>query len=195
MRPLTRRDPLEYDFGRCTTSLRLSRIGARAMRRNLALLLVCLSLGTAACPEDQSSTLLRQAAHCLIEGPEAKKLMRHKPRVLSLGSYLDTTAYPGEDALYVVTYEDSNPLRGLAFVFFVRQKDRRRIFRAENNAAFVRKKKGIEFLEAPLGGVWTQEHMEAAIEHIELEPKVEFDVKELREKSPDVRCESFSDTK
>jgi hypothetical protein len=165
------------------------------MKRNLAIILVGLSLGAIASPEDQSSTLLRQAAHCLVEGPDAKKLMHHKPKVLSLGSYLDTTAYPGEDALYVVTYEDSNPLRGLAFVFFVRQKDRHRIFRAENNATFVRKKKGIEFLEAPLGGVWTQEHMEAAIEHVELEPKVEFDVKELREKSADVRCESFSDTK
>jgi len=177
------------------------------MKRNLALIVVCLSLGNAACPQDQSTaqsaaqsatqstTLVRQAAHCLVEGSEAKKLMRHKPKVLSLGSYLDTTAYPGEEALYVVGYEDSNPVRGLAFVFFVRGQDRRRIFRAENSASFVRKKKGIEFLEPPVGGVWTEEHMEAAIEHIEAAPKLDFEVKDLREKSSEVRCESFSDTK
>ncbi|WP_263353757.1 hypothetical protein [Acidicapsa acidisoli] len=169
------------------------------MKRNLALISICLSLTASACPQEpstaQSITLLHQAAHCLVEGAESKKLMRHKPKILSLGSYLDTTAYPGEEALYVVGYEDSNPLRGLAFVFFVREKERRRVFRAENNASFVRKKNGIEFLEPPLGGVWTQEHMEAAIEHIESAPKSDFEVKDLHEKSSDVRCESYSDTK
>ena len=181
-------------FIRSESGLNRDRIGI-TMKRNLALMLVCVGLCSIACPQDQSSSLLRQAAHCMIEGPDAKKLMRHKPKLLSLGSYLDTTAYPGEEALYVVAFEDGNPPKGMAFVFFVLQRDRRHTFRAENNATFVLRKKGIEFLEPPLGGAWTEEHMEAAIEHIESAPRVDFEVKDLREKSADVRCESFSDTK
>jgi hypothetical protein len=165
------------------------------MRRNLVLLMLCLAFSGAAHPQDQSETLLRQAGHCLVDGPGAKRLLKHKPKALNLGYYLDTTAYPGEETLYVVDYEESNLSKGLAFVFFVGEKDRRRVFRLENNASFIRKKKGIEFTETPLGGIWTQEHLEAAIEHINRGPTEEFQVKELHEKYPDVRCESYSDAR
>jgi hypothetical protein len=171
-------------------------IGASMMKRNLALILLCLGFSSAARPQyqsDQSQTLLRQAAHCLAtSGPDSKKLLKGKSKVLSFGYYLDPTSYPGEEALYLVSYEGS---KGLAFIFFVGEKDRHRVFRLENNASFVRKKKGIEFIEPPLGGIWTQEHLEAAIEHIEQEPKMELSIKDLREKFPDVRCESYSDAR
>jgi hypothetical protein len=171
-------------------------LGLLMGRRNIALILLCLGFSGAARPQDQSMTLLRQAAHCLATtGPDAKRLLKGKPKVLSLGYYLDSSSYPGEEALYLVNYEGSNFSKGLAFIFFVGEKDHRRIFRLENNASFVRKKKGIEFIETPLGGIWTQEHLEAAIEHIEQEPKMELLVKDLREKFPDVRCESYSDAR
>jgi hypothetical protein len=166
------------------------------MKRNFVLLLLCLGFCGSACPQDQSFTLLRQAAHCLVTaGPDAKRLMHGNPKLLRFGYYLDTNSYPGEEALYLVNYEGSNLSKGLAFIFFVGDKDRRRVFRLENNASFVVKKKGIEFIEAPLGGIWTQEHLESAIEHIEQEPKMELLVKDLREKFPDVRCESYSDAR
>ena len=111
---------------------------------------------------------------------------------LSLGYFLDTSSYPGEEALYLVNYEGS---KGQAFVFFVGDRDRRRVFRLENNASFMRKKKGIEFVDPPLGGVWTQEHFESAIERIEQDPKMEVVVKDLRGNFPDVRCESYSDAR
>ena len=131
----------------------------------------------------------------MIEGPDAKKLMRHKPKVLSLGSYLDTTAYPGEEALYVVAFEDGNPPKGMVFVFFVLQRDRRHTFRAENNATFVLRKKGIEFLDPPLGGAWTQEHMEDAIDRIGQDAMYLFSIKDARGPSADVTCESYADAR
>jgi len=166
------------------------------MRRNLALIVACLCLSATARPQEQSFTLLRQAAHCLVSSKsDGKRLLKGNPKTLSLGYFLDTSSYPGEEALYLVNYEGSNMSKGLAFVFFVGDRDRRRVFRLENNASFMRKKKGIEFVDPPLGGVWTQEHFEAAIERIEQDPKMEVLVKDLRGSFPDVRCESYSDTR
>jgi hypothetical protein len=163
------------------------------MRRNIALILACLCLSATARPQEQSFTLLRQAAHCLVASKsEEKKLMKGNPKTLSLGYFLDTSSYAGEEALYLVNYEGS---KGQAFVFFVADRDRRRVFRLENNASFMRKKKGIEFVDPPLGGIWTQEHFESAIERIEQDPKMEVLVKDLRGNFPDVRCESYSDAR
>lgn len=168
--------------------------------RHVALVLAFLGFGAAASPQDESS-ILRQAGHCLVEGPGAKKLLHHDRKELNLGYFVDTTAYPGEKTLYVVDYEESNhskgPAKGLAFVFFVGERDSRRVFRLENNASFVRRKRGggIDFVEPPLGGVWTQEHVQAAIEHVDQQGTIEFRVKELKEKFPDVRCESYSDAR
>jgi hypothetical protein len=169
------------------------------MRRQIAFLLAGLCLCTiarTARPQEQSFTLLRQAAHCLVASKsEEKKLLKGNPKTLSLGYFLDTSSYPGEEALYLVNYEGSNMSKGQAFVFFVADRDRRRVFRLENNASFMRKKKGIEFVDPPLGGVWTQEHFESAIERIEQDPKMEVVVKDLRGNFPDVRCESYSDAR
>jgi len=163
------------------------------MRRNIALIVAYLCLAATARPQEQSFTLLRQAAHCLVASKsEEKKLMKGNPKTLSLGYFLDTSSYPGEEALYLVNYEGS---KGQIFVFFVADRDRRRVFRLENNASFMRKKKGIEFVDPPLGGVWTQEHFESALERIEQDPKMEVLVKDLRGNFPDVRCESYSDAR
>jgi len=169
------------------------------MKRNLALILACFAFGGIARPQDQSENqsppLLRQAAHCLVTvGPEVHKLLHGNPKELSLGYFLDTKSYPGEQALYVVNYMGSKLSKGLAYVFFVRQKDHSRVLRVENNAAFERRKKGIEFLEKPVGGVWTEEHLEDAIDRISQEPMYLFSVKDLREPAPGLRCESYGDT-
>lgn len=164
------------------------------MKRNVLLVMACLAFSGAAHPEDEIPPLLRQAGHCLVtDSPEVHKLLHGNPRELSLGYFLDTKSYPGEQALYVVNYMGSKLSKGLAFVFFVRQKDQGRVLRVENNAEFERKKKGIEFLQKPVGGVWTQEHMEEAIDRIGQDPMYRIPVHELRVPSPDVRCESYKD--
>ena len=175
------------------------------MKQGLTLIIACLLLGGTASsqshpdanpPSDQPPPLLRQAAHCLVtDSPDLRKLLRENPRELNLGYYLDTKSYPGEQALYVVDYSGPKLAKGLAYVFFVRQKDKRRILRVENNASFERKKKGIEFVEKPVGGVWTQEHLEEAIDRIGQDVMYLLPVKELRAPSPDVTCESYADVR
>jgi|HubBroStandDraft_5_1064220.scaffolds.fasta_scaffold77081_1 hypothetical protein len=175
------------------------------MKRNFALISLCLFLSSTThsqSPPDASSQssqvppLLRQAAHCLVtDSPDLHKLLRENRKELNLGYYLDTKSYPGEQALYVVDYSGSKLEKGLAYVFFVRQKDKRRILRVENNASFERKKKGIEFLEKPVGGVWTQEHLEDAIDRIGQDSMYLFSVKEMRAPSTDVSCESYADAR
>jgi hypothetical protein len=175
------------------------------MKRNFALISLCLFLSSTThsqSPPDASSQssqvppLLRQAAHCLVtDSPDLHKLLRENRKELNLGYYLDTKSYHGEQALYVVDYSGSKLEKGLAYVFFVRQKDKRRILRVENNASFERKKKGIEFLEKPVGGVWTQEHLEDAIDRIGQDSMYLFSVKEMRAPSADVSCESYADAR
>jgi hypothetical protein len=169
------------------------------MNRNLALILVCLAFSAPARPQEnlgQPPELLRQAAHCLVtDSPDMRKLFHENRKELDLGYYLDTKSYPGEQALYVVDYSGPKLEKGLAYVFFVRLRDNRRILRVENNASFVRKKKGIEFLEKPAGGVWTQEHLEDAIDRIGQDTMYLFSVKEMRAASPDVSCESYANAR
>jgi hypothetical protein len=180
------------------------------MKRNFALisLSLCLFLASTAYSQNppdaigqsgqsgQAPPLLRQAAHCLVtDSPDMRKLFHESRKELDLGYYLDTKSYPGEQALYVVDYSGPKLEKGLAYVFFVRQKDKRRILRVENNASFVRKKKGIDFLEKPVGGVWTQEHLEEAIDRIGQDAMYLFSVKEMRAPSSEVSCESYADTR
>jgi hypothetical protein len=165
------------------------------MIRNFALILATLICCGTAIAQDQGPALLRQAAHCLVtDSPDKRKLLHESRKELNLGYFVDDKSYPGEQALYVVDYSGSKFEKGLAYVFFVRQKDRRRVLRVENNASFVRKKKGIEFLETPVGGVWTQEHMEEAIDRIGQDSMFVFSVKAMREPFPDVSCESYADS-
>jgi hypothetical protein len=164
------------------------------MRRNFVLTLIFLGLCGTARSQDESLTMLTQAAHCMVTaGRDTHKVLHGNPKALNLGSHGDTTSYPGEQALYIVDYQDSKLSKGLVFVYFVSERKGQRIFRFENNATFIRKKKEIEFTEPPLGGVWTQEHMEAAIDRIEKQPRVELTVKDLRGSFPGVRCESYAD--
>ena len=172
------------------------------MKRKLALISLCLALSSSIHSQNppdaagQPLQLLRQAAHCLVtDSPDLHKLLRENRKELNLGYFLDTKSYPGEQALYVVDYAGPKLSKGLAYVFFVRQKDKHLILRVENNASFERKKKGIEFLEKPVGGVWTQEHMEDAIDRIGQDAMYLFSIKDARGPSADVTCESYSDAR
>jgi hypothetical protein len=164
------------------------------MKRTLALIMLGLALCNTAISQDESLTLLTQAAHCMVTaGRDTHRVLHGNPKTLNLGSHGDTTSYPGEQALYIVDYQDSKLSKGLVFLYFISESRGQRVFRFENNATFIRKKKEIEFTEPPLGGVWSQEHIEAAIDRIEKQPKVELYVKDLRGSFPGVRCESYAD--
>jgi hypothetical protein len=172
-----------------------ARQGKPVMKRKFVLIMALLAASASAMPQDTSPQLLRQAAHCLVtDSPDLRKLLHENRKELNLGYFVDDKSYPGEQALYVVDYAGSKFEKGLAYVFFVRQKDHRRVLRVENNASFIRKKKKVEFLENPVGGVWTQEHMEEAIDRIGQDSMFIFSVKAMREPFPDVSCESYADS-
>ena len=167
------------------------------MKRTVLLIAFCLMFCISASSEEESLTELTQAAHCLVTTGRDNhriQILHGNPKTLNLGSYTDTTSYPGERVLYIVDYLDPKFTKGMVFVYFIRQRKGQRIFRFENNGTFIhKKKKEIEFPDPPLGGVWTQEHVEAAIDRIEKSPKVELFVRDLRESFPGVVCESYAD--
>jgi hypothetical protein len=169
------------------------------------LLLSCLS--TTGCAQEQVPKLLREAAHCLAaEKQDWLDLQNSKATVLSLGYVVDTKTYPGEEVLYVVDYTGHSRTEGLAFTIFLRRQDRRRIFDIQNNAKFVRSNKenadfreeGVSFVEPPLWGIWTQQHIAIAIRRIERQPR--FVVRVVRvegllKPSDLTKCESYADRK
>ena len=68
-----------------------------------------------------------------------------------------------------------------------------RFFSIFNNATFVRTKSGIEFTGAPLGGIWTQQHLVSAIKQIERNPRFQIPVNTLHPSSS-IRCEAYTDS-
>lgn len=158
-----------------------------------ALLLSCLSYTVRA--QEQAPKLLVQAAQCL---QEKNHLPPSKTTTLSIGYLVDTKSYPGERVLYVVNYVGSGRSEGMVFTILLEQRDRRRIFNIQNNARFVRSRdstEGVDFVEPPLGGTWTQEHLMAAIKRIEGQPRFELSVKDLLRPSDSTLCESYADRK
>ena len=161
------------------------------MKTRLSILLLSICLSSNICAQEPAPKLLQDAAQCLV----AKTFLQ--PSRLDLGYLMTTKDWPGEEVVYVVAYTGRSRSEGFVFTIFVTQKNQRRVFDIQNNAKFVRTRKdpsGIDFVEAPLGGIWTQEHLMAAIKRIEEQPRFEIHVNELsRVPSPD-SCHSYVDS-
>ena len=176
------------------------RRGTADMNRYLALILFLGFLSTLACAQEQAPELLREAAQCLAT---KKFLPPSKATALSLGYLDDTTSYPGQEVLYVVVYAGAGRSDGWVFSVFISQKKGRRIFNIQNNAKFVRsnkegaafRKEGVDFVEAPLWGIWTQEHIARAIRRIEGQPRFEVRAKDLLKPDTLTQCQSYADLK
>lgn len=154
-------------------------------------LLICL--GANAHSQKQTPHLLIRAAHCLAE---KNQLPSPKATKLSFGYLLDEKSYPGKKVLYIVNY--SSPIRtnGLAFTIFLTENHGGQVFNVQNNASFVLLKDGLEgvsFVNPPLGGTWTQEHLASAIKRIETQPRFSISIKNLFAADSSVRCESYTD--
>jgi hypothetical protein len=173
----------------CNSSI-LATNGKAAMNRHYAFLFFLISLSPTTVAQNQAPKLLREAAQCLV----AKTFLG--AGALNLGYLVDTRSWPSEEALYVVSYTGSSRSRGYVFTIFVQQENGHRILHIQNNAKFARAKKGIEgvdFVEPPLGGVWTQEHLVAAIKRIEGQPRFVISPAELKTGFPLADCQSYAD--
>jgi len=52
---------------------------------------------------------------------------------------------------------------------------------------------GVSFVNPPLGGTWTQEHLASAIKEIEKQPRFALSVKDLSAADPSLVCEAYTD--
>jgi hypothetical protein len=163
------------------------------MNRRLVLFLILNCLATTICAQGQTPNLLLEAAHCLAtERQDWLGLAHSKTNVLSLGYLLDTKSFPGVNTVYVVVYTAPGRSDGTVFDITVTRQNRAKIVNIENNAEFVKSKKGIDYVDPPLGGIWTQEHLTAAIKRIERHPRFAVRVKDLLAPRTLTRCKSYA---
>ena len=139
--------------------------------------------------------VLVQSAQCL----EAKDFLpATKVAALRFGYILDTKSYPGEKVVYVVDYTGFGRSDGLVFAILVTQKDGRQVYDIQNNAKFVRLKdaeEGVDFVEPPLGGTWTQQHLVTAIKSIERLRTITVPASDLLRPATGTACVSYTDGK
>ena len=154
-------------------------------------LLICL--GTTVNAQEQPPQLLTRAAHCLAV---MNFLPSSRVTRLSFGYLLDEKSYPGDKVIYLVNYAAPARSDGLVFAVFLTEHDGRQDFNIQNNASFVLPKDesyGVSFVDPPLGGTWTQEHLASAIKRIEKRTRFTISVKDLLAPDPSIRCESYTD--
>ncbi len=154
-------------------------------------LLICLS--TTVCAREQVPQLLIGAAYCLAV---KHNFQPSKATTLSFGYFVDDKSYPGEKVLYLVNYAAHSRSNGFVFAIFLTQRDDRQVFNIQNNASFVLSRDdidGITFVNPPLGGIWTQEHLISAIKRIEKQRRFTIPVKDLLAATPLTVCESYTD--
>jgi hypothetical protein len=109
---------------------------------------------------------------------------------------LDEKSYPGDRVVYLVKYAAPARSNGLGFAIFLTEQGARQEFNIQNNAGFALSQDesdGVSFVNPPLGGTWTQEHLASAIKRIEKEPRFTISVKDLSAADSSIRCESYAD--
>lgn len=148
--------------------------------------------GLAAHSQSNGPELLRGASHCLtVEDTDWLAVQNSQTKSVRVSYAIDTLSYPGTNTIYVVVYANSDRSSGKIFDLTYQQKGGKTIFDVQNNGSFARSGNRIDFVDPPLGGVWTQAHLVRAIRRAERRQEVLFDVKELSASSPGVTCRSF----
>ena len=144
----------------------------------------------AALAQEHTPKLLRDAAQCLV----SKTFL--KPSTLDFGYLIDKRSWPGEEVLYVVAYSGTGHSKGFVFTIFLSEENHQQVFHIQDNAKFVRRAAGaddIDFVEVPLGGIWTQEHLETAIRRIGKQPRFLVPASDLTGAFVRSGCQSYSD--
>jgi hypothetical protein len=151
------------------------------------ILLMCLSCAA----QDDGAVLLHRAAHCIA----AKGFLPStKATKVTFGYFLDEKSYPGEAMLYVVNYPDPSRPDGFVFTVFPGEHNGHQNFNIQNNTRFTVSKDGdVSFVEAPLGGSWTQRHLVFAIKEIEERQKFTIPLEKLLAGDPSFSCEAYND--
>ncbi|MFI5127031.1 MAG: hypothetical protein ACHQJX_09410 [Candidatus Acidiferrales bacterium] len=162
------------------------------MRQIILALLSLISLSAIAHAQKAPPQLLIRAAHCL-----AVKNFLPSSRAASrtFGYFLDEKSYPGQKVVYVVNYREPARSNGWVFTIVLTEHDGHQHFNIQNNARFVLSKDepiGVSFVDPPLGGTWTQQHIAMAIKRIETRARFTLDSKDLLAASS-ATCEAYTD--
>lgn len=161
------------------------------MKGALLAMLICLSCAAQA--EGDRALLLRGAAHCLA----AKSFLPSTEATeRTFGYILDEKSYPDERVLYVVAYPSASRRKGFVFTIFLTEHNGRLGFNIQNNARFFLSKDDVDggsFVDPPLGGVWTQEHLMSAIKQIVKRPRFIISDRDMLAPEPPNSCESYTD--
>jgi len=164
------------------------------MTRWLVPLLVTF-VGASCWAQEQPPKLLSDAVHCLV----LKKFLPDQAlHDSNWGYWVDTHSYPGERVLYAVEYARSNRSTGWIFTIFLSKESNREVFNIQNNARFVRVRKGgeypgVSFPDPPLGGIWTQGHIASAIRKIELQRSFAISMQAVLASQEPTLCQSYTD--
>ena|SRR5437763_1681986 len=140
----------------------------------------------------QNPATLMRAMHCIKSGDrDWLSSPLSEQNTLRVGFIRDTTSYPGERHLVVAVYQSISD--GQVFDLREESNGKKHLLTIENNGKFSITGKGkIKFVDPPLGGVWTQQFLEASIIKIQRSPKSSLGVSRLKEEFPDVACRSYA---
>jgi hypothetical protein len=166
------------------------------MKRSWALLL-WIFFSAAALAQEQPPKLLLRAIHCLV----VRDFVPHEAlHDANWGYWVDTQSYPGSRVLYAVAYARADRHSGWVFSIFLSREAGHDVFNIQNNARFVRVRKGgeypgVSFPDPPLGGVWTQGHIASAIRTIEKLEPFAISMHDARTLQEPASCQSYVDEK
>jgi len=156
-----------------------------------ASLLICL--GAAVHMPKNPPQLLTRTAHCLA----IKNFLPQLPdQRRSFGYFLDEKSYPREKVIYVVNDAGPRQSKGWVFVVFLAEHGGQQHFNIQNNGRFVLSKDnfdGVSFVDPPLGGAWTQQHVAMAIRRIETQARFTVYNKDLLAATPSATCKSYTE--
>ncbi len=162
----------------------------QAMKMSFALIPFVLCVFTSDAQRPAPEVVI-QASQCL----QAKSFIESSPSTQNLlfGYFLDFTSYPGKDVAYITKYTKPDRSRGFVYTVFYSSHNGHTDFDIQNNAQFVRRKSGIDFVDPPLGGTWTQHHLIEGIEHAAKHPAVSIPEKTLMARLTSGECRSYTD--
>lgn len=156
---------------------------------------------TTAPPDD-----LLDAGHCLATAHQDwLGIAQMHPYEIELGYADDPKAYHGDDLLYIVQYTTPTHSEGTVYTLLAHGKDpvhtllthskeSHRVLRLQSRTAFRQSEDGsaqVELVDPPLGGIWTQDRILAAIHQVGFHTW-SIPVMDLQNRSTGVECESDS---
>ena len=155
---------------------------------------VLVSLTCAASTQNDGAVLATRALHCLA----TKSFLPHsKAATIAFGYFLDTKSWPDRRMLYVVIYPNRSKRGGFVYTLFIRGREGKEVFDIQNNASFVLSKnayRGVSFVDPPLGGDWTRQHLALAIREIEKRPRATILVQDLNRIDSSFVCQAYTDS-